>query len=251
MRTGLKKRINHAVGRAIHDYDMIQENDRILVGISGGKDSQALLEILFSLKNRAPIHFDIIPVHIDPGFPESFSQELKQYVENKYERVIIENTDFGIVAHSDQNSENPCFLCARLRRKRLFEIAKEQNCKKIALGHNKDDIIETLFINIFYAGKIGTMKPCQSFFNGVLDIIRPLSYVEEKELISFGNQAGLPVFVNSCPSANVTKRQEIRQMLEMMYKNNKHIKGNIFRAMGNIATDYLLDLKNDRHPESA
>ena len=218
MKQGLRKRINHAVGNAIHDYGMIGNNERILVGISGGKDSQVLLDVLFSLKKRAPVRFEILPVHIDPGFPDSFSKKLQQYVEKKYGRVIIEKTDYGILAHSDQNKENPCFLCARLRRKRLFEIAKENNCKKIALGHNKDDLIETLFINIFYAGKIGTMKPCQSFFNGALDIIRPLSYVEEIDIMSFGRQAGLPVYTNSCPSAGISKRSEIRQMLEMMYK---------------------------------
>lgn len=251
MKTGLKKKIDRSVGRAIHDYGMIEDNERILVGISGGKDSQVLLDILFSLRNRAPVKFDLLPVHIDPGFPESFSDDLKSYIISRYGRMIIEKTDYGILAHSEENRENPCFLCARLRRKRLFEIAKENGCKKIALGHNKDDIIETLFINIFYSGKIGTMKPRQSFFNGALDIIRPLSYVEEKQIIAFGRQNGIPVFVNSCPSAGVTKRGEIREMLEKMYKCNKHIKGNIFRSMGNIATDYLLDLKNDRHTKSA
>ncbi len=241
MKTGLKKKINHAVGRAMHDYNMVSNNGRVLVGVSGGKDSLVMLSILSSLRKRAPIQFEIIPVYIDPGFPDSFSDELKQYVEEHYGPLIVDYTDSGVLAHSDKNTENPCFLCSRLRRKRLFEIAKHTNCQKIALGHNKDDIIETLFINIFYAGKIGTMKPRQSFFNGTLDIIRPLSYVEETEIISFGEQTGLPVFVNNCPSANISKRSEVRQMLEAMYKKNNHIKGNIFRAMRNVATDYLLD----------
>ncbi len=251
MRNGLKKKIDHSVGKAISDYGMIENNDRIVVGISGGKDSQALLDILFELKGRAPVKFDLLPVYVDPGFPESFSDELYHYVQRKYDRLLIEKTDHGILAHSDENRENPCFLCSRLRRKRLFEIAHDNRCKKIALGHNKDDIIETLFINIFYSGKIGTMKPRQSFFNGTLDIIRPLSYVEENEIISFGEQAGIPAFVNSCPSAGITKRGEIKEMLGKMYKNNKHIKGNIFRAMGNVATEYLLDAKNDRHSKPA
>ncbi len=250
VKTGLKKKIDHAVGKAIHDYDMISNNERILVGVSGGKDSQALLEILFSLKSRAPVKFELFPVYIDAGFEGKFSHDLKCYIEDKYGPVIIESTEHGILAHSKKNTENPCFLCSRLRRNRLFEIAKEKKCTKIALGHTKDDIIETLFINIFYAGKIGTMKPRQSFFNGALDIIRPLSYVEENDIISFGRLFDLPVFVNNCPSANVTKRGEIKQMLEGMYKTNKHIKGNIFSSMGNIATDYLLDSKNDRHSKS-
>jgi len=250
LKTSLKKRINHLVGKAIHDWNMILENERILVAVSGGKDSQALLEILFSFKQKAPVNFDLLPVYIDAGFEDSFAKEFKEYVENKYGTLRIEYKNYGVLAHSEKNSENPCFLCSRLRRKKLFEIAKEEGCRKIALGHNKDDIIETLFINMFYAGKIGTMKPRQSFFDGGLDIIRPLSYVEKKDITLFGKRFELPEFVNNCPSANRTKRSEIRSLLETLYENNKNIKGNIFRAMGNVATEYLLDNKNDRHSKS-
>ncbi|MCP3873165.1 MAG: tRNA 2-thiocytidine(32) synthetase TtcA [Desulfobacteraceae bacterium] len=250
MKTSLKKRIDHAVGKAIHDWDMILEDEKILVGLSGGKDSQVLLNLLFSLKTRAPVNFEILPVHIDAGFEGSFAKELSQFVDNTYGNLKVEYTDYGMIAHSKENTENPCFLCSRLRRKRLFEIAKEQGCQKIALGHNKDDIIETLFINIFYAGRIGTMKPRQSFFDGALDIIRPLSYVEKKDITLFGKMFELPEFVSNCPSANRTKRGEIRDMLEKLYKHNKHIKGNIFSAMSNVATDYLLDTKNDRYSKS-
>jgi tRNA 2-thiocytidine biosynthesis protein TtcA len=250
MKTGLKKRIDRAVGSAIHDWDMIRENERILVGVSGGMDSQVLLNVLFSLKKRAPVNFDILPVHIDAGFKDSFAKELEHYAVNTYGALKIEYKEYGLLAHSAENTENPCFLCSRLRRKRLFEIAKKQGCKKIALGHNKDDIIETLFINICYAGRIATMKPMQSFFKGALEIIRPLSYVEKKDIIRLGKLLDLPEFKNNCPSANKTKRSEIRGLLETLYKHNKHIKGNIFRSMSNIAFDYLLDTKNDRHSKS-
>ncbi len=251
MKTGLKKKIDRAVGKAIHDWDMILENERILVGVSGGIDSQVLLNVLFSLRKRAPVNFDILPVHIDAGFEKPFAKELEHYAVNTYGALKVEYKDYGLLAHSAENRENPCFLCSRLRRKRLFEIAKEQGCKKIALGHNKDDIIETLFINICYAGRIATMKPRQSFFKGDLEIIRPLSYVEKKDIILFGKMFNLPEFKNNCPSADKTKRCEIRDLLEKLYKSNKHIKGNIFRSMSNIAVDYLLDIKNDRHSESA
>ncbi len=243
MKTSLSKKIFHLVGKAIFDWDMILEGERILVGISGGKDSQALLNILFSLKKRAPVKFDIIPVHIDAGFEGSFAKDLETYIKAMYGSIRIEYKKYGLLAHSNENMENPCFLCSSLRRKKLFEIAKEQDCRKIALGHNKDDIIETLFINMCYAGKIGTMKPKQSFFNGALDIIRPLSYVEKNEIIRFCQLSDLPVFKNNCPSSDKTKRIEIRNMLEELYKHNKNIKGNIFRSMSNIAFDYLLETK--------
>lgn len=162
-----------------------------------------------------------------------------------YRSLHVEYTDYGTLAHSGENRENPCFLCSRLRRKRLFELARDHGCRKVALGHNKDDLIETLFINIFYAGKIGTMKPKQSFFKGALDIIRPLSYVDAEDLRRLARIKDMPVFDNPCPSAGRTKREEVRQMLQDMYTHNNHIKGNIFRAMGNISRDYLLEKHHD------
>ena len=220
---------------------MIEDSDRVLVGVSGGKDSLTLLHLLTTLKQRAPVLFTLVPVHIDPGFDEGAGSRLKAYVDRHYEALHVEKTDHGITAHSRKNRENPCFLCSRLRRKRLFELAREYGCRKIALGHNKDDLIETLFINILYTGKIGTMKPRQSFFKGKLDIIRPLSYLESDQIGRFARVLGMPVFDNPCPSAGNTKRAEVRQMLETLYRQNKNIKGNIFRAMGNIARDYLLE----------
>ncbi|MCG8563721.1 MAG: tRNA 2-thiocytidine(32) synthetase TtcA [Desulfobacterales bacterium] len=245
MKSGLRKKIHRQLGRAVHDWQMIQDGDRILVGVSGGSDSQALLHLLHELQGKAPVAFKLIPVHIDPGFEGSFSSDLEADIRAKFGPLHVEHTDYGIVAHSQENRENPCFLCARLRRKRLFELAKENGCSKVALGHNKDDLIETLFINIFYAGKIGTMKPRQSFFNGALEIIRPLSYVEKNDINAFSHLFGLQTFDNPCPSAGKTKRSEVKGMLEMMYKQNPHIKGNIFRAMGNIAPEYLLEKRHD------
>jgi tRNA 2-thiocytidine biosynthesis protein TtcA len=238
--SSLTKKINHAVGKAIHDWQMISENDKILVAVSGGKDSQTLLHILFSFQKKSPIKFDLIPVHIDAGFDGSFAKDLAGFIATRYMEPRIEYKNYGVLAHSDENTENPCFLCSRLRRRRLFEIAEKEGCKKIALGHNKDDIIETLFINICYAGKISTMKPVQSFFGGILDIIRPLSYVEKNDINRYCEKYNLPGFKNNCPSAGTTKRLEIREMLENLYHHNSHIKGNIFRSMSNVAQDYLL-----------
>ena len=245
MGRGLTKRLHHLCGKAVHEWDMISHGDRILVGISGGRDSLTLLHLLACLKRKAPIDFEIIPVHVDPGFDGGFAPDLGAYLkavsEGQYPDLHVEYTDYGTKAHSEENRENPCFLCSRLRRKRLFELADANGCRKIALGHNKDDLIETLFINIFYAGKIGTMKPNQSFFNGTIDIIRPLSYLEKDDITRFSRILDMPEFANPCPSAGATKRGEVRKMLEQMYRQNKHIKGNIFRAMGNVSREYLLE----------
>lgn len=241
MGKGLTKKIYHLVGKAIGDWKMIESHDRILVGVSGGKDSQTLLHVLSQLQKRAPVNFEMFPVHIDPGFDNPFCQDLERFINETYSPLRIEHTCFGPMAHEESQSHNPCYLCSRLRRKRLFELAKELDCRKIALGHNKDDIIETLFINMFYAGKLAAMKPVQSFFSGTVDIIRPLAYVEKEYISKFFLAQQLPEFKNNCPSAHLTKRGEIREMLETIYKQNKNIKGNIFRALHNVVPEYLLD----------
>jgi tRNA 2-thiocytidine biosynthesis protein TtcA len=144
------------------------------------------------------------------------------------------------VAHSPENRENPCFLCSRLRRKRLFEIADELGCTKLALGHNKDDIIETLFMNICYAGEISTMMPAQTFFQNKFTVIRPLAFADEQLIRKFAREQKFPEFINACPSAYNSKRKEMKTFLEQLYRANKKVKGNIFRAMSHVNTDYLL-----------
>jgi tRNA 2-thiocytidine biosynthesis protein TtcA len=144
------------------------------------------------------------------------------------------------LGHSSDNRENPCFLCSRLRRKRLFEIADELGCNKLALGHNKDDIIETLFMNICYAGEISAMLPVQTFFQQKFTLIRPLAFADEELIRRFASDRRFPDFINPCPTAKTSKRREIKLMLNKLYRSNKKIKGNIFRSMSNIKPEYLL-----------
>ncbi len=238
--SGLYKRIKRLAGRAIHDYAMINDGDRILVGVSGGRDSLTLLTLLDHLRKRAPVDFALVPVYVDPGFDIGFSKKLQAYMEKQFCPIHMVYTDHGVMAHSSENRKNPCFLCSRLRRKTLFETAKEKGCFKIALGHNKDDLIETLFMNILYAGRIGTMKPFQSFFKGAMSIIRPLAYVEKDEILKLSDRLKFPDFINPCPSAGTTKRDVVRSFLQNFYKGDNRIKGNIFNAMGRVETDYLL-----------
>ena len=234
------KVLNRLVGKALHTYHMIEDGDRILVALSGGKDSLTMLWILNERLSRIPIRYELIAVHIDPGFEGGFSGPLEAYCRESGYRYRMESTDYGIRGHSPENRENPCFLCARLRRKRLFEVAQEMGCSKIALGHNKDDIIETLFLNIFYAGEISTMVPSQSFFKGEFTVIRPLALVEKDIINRFSVKEDFPEFTNPCPSAGKTKRQDVKEMLQQLYRSNRKIKGNIFRALRHVNTDYLL-----------
>ena len=237
----MHRKVNHLVGRALADYNMIRQGERLLVAVSGGRDSLFLLNILEGFRRRAPVSFEMVPVYVDPGFDNGFARSLERVVTAFCGSLTVKYTDHGVVAHSRDNRENPCFLCSRLRRKTLFETARETGCSRIALGHNKDDIIETLFINMCYSGRMGTMVPMQSFFDGDMSVVRPLAYVEKDVIIRLAKRLAFPDFINPCPSDGRSKRSVIRTLLDGLYRDNRHIKGNIFRAMGNIETDYLLE----------
>lgn len=219
---------------------MISDGDKIAVGISGGMDSLTLMWALRERLKRVPVNYELFAIHIDPGFEGGFGSDLFAYCKQQGYELIVEHTDHGIVAHSDQNRENPCFLCSRLRRKRLFELADEQGCNKLAFGHNKDDIIETLFLNMCYAGEISTMIPKQELFNGRFTVIRPLSFVDEAAIRAFAAEEKFPDFVNPCPSSANSKRSDVKQMLNRLYRTNRKIKGNIFRSMSHVNSEYLL-----------
>ena len=163
----------------------------------------------------------------------------KYFEESNYE-YHIEKTDIGTLAHFDFNRRNPCFLCSRLRRKRIFEIAHEKGCNKIAYGHHKDDIVETLLINMFFGREISTMKPNQDFFNGLIHIIRPLAYVWEKKIKEYSTRQNFPLFENNCPTAKTSKRKYVKDLLFDLQKDHRLIKENIFKAMKHVKPDYLL-----------
>ncbi len=234
------KALNRAMGKALHRYDMIADGDRILVGVSGGADSLSLLWLLAERRARVPIDYQLFAVYIDPGFEGGFASRLEAYCQSLGFGLRVEYTDYGVLAHSPVNRENPCFLCSRLRRKRLFEIAAELDCGKLALGHNRDDLIETLFLNMCYAGEISTMLPMQAFFKQRFFLIRPLVFADEGLIRRFAADRGFPGFENPCPTSKTSKRGEIKQLLNRLYRSNKKIKGNIFRAMSRVRPEYLL-----------
>jgi tRNA 2-thiocytidine biosynthesis protein TtcA len=235
-----EKEIRSLVGKAIHRYGLIQEGDRLLVGVSGGKDSLSLLHLLHERSKRVPIHYELLPVYIDLGFDSNRAEILKNFFEAKGFPYHIEFTDIGVRANSAENRENPCFLCSWERRKNLFRLAHRFKCNKIALGHHQDDIVETLLLNIFYSAEISTMLPLQSLFKGKITLIRPLALLEEKKIERFARETGFPFGPSGCPSSGKTKRKEMKELIEALGKKNHRVKGNIFRALSNIKLDYML-----------
>jgi len=228
------------MGKAIHTREMISEGDHVLVAVSGGKDSLSLLWLLRERLKRVPIEYGIIAVHVDVGFGSDSAERMKSFfTEHGFDYRIV-RTDIGPKAHGPENRENPCFLCSRLRRRILFELANELGCNKIAFGHHKDDVIETFFLNLFYGASLSTMMPVQDFFQGKLTIIRPMYLIDLALVKRYANSMGWPEIDLGCPSAGSTKREEIRKMLRSFYRGNKKVKGNIFHALHNVRPEYLL-----------
>lgn len=226
--------------KALVDYGMIDEGDRVLVGVSGGADSFALLDLLDSRMIVVP-KFSFIAVNIDMGFDPDYIayQEIEKYFDENQYPFVMEKTDIGIVSHSDFNRKNPCFLCSRLRRKRIFEIADQKGCNKIAFAHHRDDIIETLMINLFYGREISTMMPKQSIFGGKLHIIRPLAYLREELVKKYARERQFPVVKNACPSSDNSKRKYVKNLLDQLEVDNPDIRHNIYTALNHVKTDYL------------
>lgn len=234
------KEIAGLVGKAIHERDMIHNGDHVLCAVSGGKDSLSLLWLLRERLERIPISYRLTAVHVDPGFGAGSGERLAAFFEEEGFSYTIISSDIGPRAHGPENRENPCFLCARLRRRLLFEAAESLDSKVLAFGHHKDDIIETFFINLFYGGSLSTMNPVQRFFGGNLRIIRPLYRVEEALVDRYARSMGWETIPLGCPTAGSSKRQEIKDLLKGLYRSNRKIKGNVFHALHNVRRDYLL-----------
>lgn len=235
----IEKEVRHLAGKAIHGYRLIETGDRIAVAVSGGKDSMLLLWLLRERLRRIPGHYELVAVHVDPGFDPPSADVLERYFQAEGFSYAVLRTDHGLRAHSPENRENPCFLCARLRRTALFEKARELGCSKIALGHNQDDLIETFFINICFGAQVAGMVPRQRFFGGAMTVIRPLALVPAAKVERLRERLGLPLVLNPCPSATRNKRQDVRRLLEGLTRDNRKVRGNIFHAMSHVNLEYL------------
>ncbi|AZQ83763.1 tRNA 2-thiocytidine(32) synthetase TtcA [Colwellia sp. Arc7-635] len=239
----LEKRLRRHVGQAIAQYNMIEDGDKIMVCLSGGKDSYALLEILMRLKESAPIHFDLIAVNLDqkqPGFPEHI---LPNYLEALgVEYKIVEEDTYAIVKEKIPEGKTTCSLCSRLRRALLYKAAKALGATKIALGHHRDDMVETLMLNMFYGGKLKSMPAKLVSDNGEHVVIRPLAFCKEQELIQYAKLKQFPIIpCNLCGSQPNLQRQNIKAMLQDWDKNHPGRIESMFTAIQNVVPSHLCD----------
>lgn len=239
----LQKRLRRQVGLAITDFNMIEDGDKVMVCLSGGKDSYCMLEILMNLQKSAPVKFDLVAVNMDqkqPGFPEHI---LPQYLDSlNIEYYIIERDTYSVVKSKIPEGKTTCGLCSRLRRGTLYSFAEDIGATKIALGHHKDDIVETMFLNMFYGSRLSGMPPKLLSDDKRNIVIRPMAYCRERDLEAFAEIKEFPIIpCNLCGSQENLQRQNIKQMLKQWEKEQPSRIESIFSAMQNVAPSQLAD----------
>lgn len=239
----LTKRLRTAASKAIHDYHMIEDNDKVMVCLSGGKDSYTMLDILMGLQKIAPIKFDLVAVNLDQGQPGFPKEILPNYLDGLGVNYQIINQDtYSIVKRVIPEGKTTCGLCSRLRRGILYRVAREIGANKIALGHHRDDILETFFLNMFYSGKLKGMPAKLMSDDGKNIIIRPLSYCNEKDIIKYAIEKQFPIIpCDLCGSQPNLQRQVIKEMLQDWNKNYPGRIESMFRSLQNVIPSHLLD----------
>ena len=241
----LQKRLRRNVGNAIVDFNMIEAGDKVMVCLSGGKDSYTMLDILLNLQIHAPIQFTLVAVNLDqkqPGFPEDVLPRYLQQLGIEYH--ILEKDTYSIVQEKTPEGKTTCSLCSRLRRGSLYGFASEIGANKVALGHHRDDIMETLFLNMFYGGKLKAMPPKLLSDDGANILIRPLAYCKESDIIKYAKTKDFPIIpCNLCGSQDNLKRQVIKEMLKRKKKQNPGRLDIIFKSITNVAASHLADTR--------
>ena len=242
--TTLFNRITKAAGKAIGDFKLIEEGDRIAVGMSGGKDSYTLLQVLAALQKKAPVNFDLVPVNIDSGFPGYRKEVIAEYLATEgFPCQTKSTTAYAIIEEKRRDGSSYCAFCARLRRGALYTLADELGCNKLALGHHLDDVIETLLLNQFYGGTLGAMSPKLPADNGRHTVIRPLVYVEESDIIKYSRLRKHPIIQCSCPVEGTTdqKRQRMKKLVQDLDTQIPQLRRSLLGALGNVHPHRLLD----------
>ncbi|MCX5686047.1 MAG: hypothetical protein NTW09_01060 [Candidatus Omnitrophica bacterium] len=228
--------ISTRIGRAIQDYKLIEDKDRILVAVSGGKDSLTMLKLLVERKKWAPVSYELIAMHVtsDYGGELEAKKRLRKFFKENRVKYYFEN-----IKILDRERGVNCFWCSWNRRKALFLAADRLKCNKVALGHHKDDIVETLLLNMLYHGEFAAMNPRQELFGGKLVIIRPLCYVEEDNIRKFARESGFPVTSCRCPNSEISKRRKMKDFIRKVEKDCKHVKTNIFKSISRVKEEYI------------
>lgn len=225
------QRLLSYVRRAVEDYDMIQEGDKIAVGVSGGKDSLCLLIALKHLSRFYPKHFEIEAITVSLGLPGANYEDIKALCQEIGVPYNLVETDIGEIVFHERKEKNPCSLCAKMRKGALNDKAEALGCNKVALGHNKDDVVETLFMSLFYEGRINCFAPVSYLDRKKIYSIRPLIYVPEQEAKSFIRQSGISIVKNPCLIDGSTKRQETKELLAELSKNYDNLQNKVFGAI--------------------
>jgi tRNA 2-thiocytidine biosynthesis protein TtcA len=241
----LEKRLLHQVGRAIQEFGLIENGDRILVGVSGGKDSFTLLYLLQRLRERAPIRFDLVACNLDQGHPGFPARRLEEYLRAQgcEVRMLREDT-YSVVKRLTPEGATACAVCSRLRRGILYSAAAEMGCSKIALGHHRDDLIESLLLSMMFAGKIRTMPPKLRADDGRNTVIRPLCFAAEVDIAAFAESAAFPIIpCDLCGSQENLQRKRVKRLLSELERDHPGVRASLFAALGNVMPTHLLDAR--------
>ena len=225
------KHILGHIRRAIQDYDMIQDGDKISVALSGGKDSITLLQALKCLQRFYPNHFDLIAISVNPGFDFFNEDFLKSTCNQIGVNLIIEKYDIASIVFKDRKEKNPCSLCANLRRGILNTVCKREGCNKLALGHNLDDVLETFLMNFFYAGSLNTFSPISYMSRSEITAIRPLIYVPEKDIRNYVKRSKTEVMPKVCPNDGHTTREDMKELINNLHAKLPYIRSNMLGAI--------------------
>ena len=239
----LERRLLRDVGRAIGDHGLIESGDRIMVAMSGGKDSYALCVLLEALQKRAPIRFDLVAVHLDQGQPGYDGAPLRDWLaaDGVPHKILHENT-YAVVTDKIPEGKTYCSLCSRLRRGILYRAAGELGCNKIALGHHRDDALETLLLNLFFGGKLATKPPKLTSDDGRFVVIRPLAYVAEADLAAFAAERRFPILpCKLCGSQDEAQRKQMKALLTELEEKHPNLRATMLAALGNVNPSHLFD----------